>query len=561
MQISRLTHEGIDLIGVQIEAAMHGKTKLTLDLLLAAIDRLQSGFAVYDGEFEVLYVNSAARRQWPVMYEQMEAGVARKEAIRRQIRTQYPEAPEAKISQFTDYVYSAMNSGEGHQLTTFDNRIVRIHHEHLGETGILGISIDLTELKQNEKDLKLAQKAAVAASEAKSQFLANMSHEIRTPLNGILGMAEALSRDDLSADQREKVDIILDSSKTLLTILNDVLDLSKIEAGKLDIAPVDGHLGHTLQRLMALWQPMASEKGLRLDLDIAPSAVLECRFDPVRVRQCVSNLISNAMKFTEQGRVTVDVWTDPLTENTPQVGHRVTIAVRDTGIGMPEAVIEKVFNAFTQADSKMARESGGTGLGLHISRTLARMMGGDLTVESTEGVGSTFFFTLIAEPNSRDNTNTREDFSPHDPRTDLTWLKDLSILIVDDNRVNRQVARAFLAPYGPSLIEADSGQQTLDFLSAAKIDLVLLDMRMPDMDGPETIKAIRNAEGSWRNVPVIALTADAMRDDRERYLAMGLDGYTAKPIDLNAFIGEIARVHAKAAKRSDDRTNGPKPSV
>ncbi len=529
---------------------MRERPLLTLELLLAAIDRLQSGFALYNGEFELLYVNPAARQQWPVMYGEMEAGVSRKEAIRRQIRTQYPDAPEDVVSQFTDYAYQAMSYDEGQEITTLDGKTVRVHHENLGETGIVGISIDLTQLKKNEKALKKAQQAALAASEAKSQFLANMSHEIRTPLNGVLGMAEALSRDGLPPDQQEKVEIILDSGKTLLTILNDVLDLSKIEAGKLDIAPVDGDLGHTVQRLIALWTPIASEKGLSLTLTVAPDVPPYCRFDPVRLRQCLNNLISNAVKFTETGGVSVDVRTDVANDDEDAPQHRVTITVRDTGIGMSDAVLDKLFGAFTQADVSTARLFGGTGLGLHISQSLARMMGGDITAESTLGAGSTFVLTVLADPATPGRSGGQDTATADDPGADLGWLKGRRILLADDIKVNRQVAEMFLAPFGPTIIEAESGRQTLDILATHPVDLVLLDMRMPDMDGRETIAAIRQSDAPWRAVPVIALTADAMRDDRARHLAMGLDGYAAKPIDLNALLSEIARVGAAAPSRS-----------
>lgn len=537
---------------------MPSRKTLTLELLLEAIDRLQSGFAVYDGEFELLYVNRAARQQWPVMYEQLEAGVTRKEAMRQQILAQYPDAPEAKIDEFTEYAYAAMSSGEAREITTLDNKSVRTHHENLGETGIVGISIDLTELKRNERALKKAQQAAVAASEAKSQFLANMSHEIRTPLNGILGMAEALSREALPADQREKIDIILESGKTLLTILNDVLDLSKIEAGKLDIAPSDGDLHHTLQRLVALWRPIAEEKGLALTLRFAPGTVTHCQFDPVRVRQCVGNLLSNAIKFTERGQVSIEVRSDCVPTEGDETAFRVMISVADTGIGMSEAVQAKLFAAFSQADNSTGRRFGGTGLGLNISRSLARMMDGDLTVESAEGLGSTFHFTLVAKRPSALRRTGASGGRIGAPQTDLAWMKGGRILVVDDNKVNRQVAALFLKPFGPNIWEAESGRQTLDLLSREEFDLVLLDMRMPDMDGPETIAAIRQPDAPWRTVPVIALTADAMSDDRERYLAMGLDGYAAKPIDLNALISEIASVYARTKTRVE--TGQPSPS-
>src|SRR5690606_23098084 len=220
---------------------------------------------------------------------------------------------------------------------------------------------------------------------------------IRTPLNGILGMAQLMATSELTEEQRDQLETILDSGKTLMAILNDVLDLSKIEAGKFDISPIDNDLSHLLHRLEKLWAPRAKEKGLWLSLSIDPMSETFLRFDPVRVRQCVSNLVSNAIKFTEKGSVTVSV-TAPVTIDGE---FDVRIAVSDTGIGMSPATLEKLFTPFTQADSSTSRRFGGTGLGLSISRKLAQLMDGDISVESEEGKGSTFTLSFRAAPGRR----------------------------------------------------------------------------------------------------------------------------------------------------------------
>lgn len=402
----------------------------------------------------------------------------------------------------------------------------------------------LVKLQSNQllllnEDLKKAREAAESASATKSEFLSNTSHEIRTPLNALLGMAQVLAREDLPAAQREKVDIILESGRTLLTLLNDVLDMSKIEAGRLDIAPVVHDLSHAIERTMAIWQAKAYEKGLSLTLDIAQDANGTFHFDPVRIRQCVSNLISNAIKFTESGGVSVTIKADAPCNNQ----RSIAIAVQDTGIGMNEAQIARLFQPFVQAEKTTARHYGGTGLGLSISRKLARLMGGDLTVESEPGRGSTFLFTFQAGVVAS-NTDRVENHSDTDEVQKATSvsLRGKRILLVDDNALNRQVARLFLDPFDPVIVDAEHGQDALDMLQSASFDLVLTDMRMPVMDGPELVTAIRGSNQTWHAVAIIALTADAMQDQRNSYLSMGINGYVSKPIDANELVAEISRV-------------------
>ncbi|MCI4646243.1 MAG: ATP-binding protein [Hyphomonadaceae bacterium] len=401
-----------------------------------------------------------------------------------------------------------------------------------GTIGIVGINFDITEYKITEEKMRETE----AASHAKTQFLASMSHEIRTPLNGVLGMAQSLASDvSLNASQREKVETILDSGKTLVALVDDVLDLSKIEAGKLTIDPTDGDLRHAARRITRLFEPRAKEKGISLILDADDKLVSALKFDPVRVRQCLSNLVSNAVKFTDEGEVTVCLKTEPEGNR-----WRVVIKVIDTGIGMDETARAKLFSEFSQADTSTTRRYGGTGLGLAITRRLARLMGGDVSVESTPGIGSVFTLTFLADAASATvSLRTGPVPAPFQPNHSLSGLR---VLLADDNRINREVVKLFLAPYDIQLTEVENGQDVLGKLALQRFDMLLLDIHMPVMDGSEALAKIRTSDADWKDIPVIALTADAMSGDRERFLAQGADGYVRKPIDQGELISTLARL-------------------
>ncbi|TCS16547.1 response regulator [Caulobacter sp. BK020] len=395
-------------------------------------------------------------------------------------------------------------------------------------------------LRRASERLKEARGRAEAANEAKSAFLAVMSHELRTPLNGMLGMAQALRTEDLNTRQREQVELMIDSGDTLLVLLNDILDLSKIEAGKLEIAPTAGDLVGVCARLVGGYQPTAREKGVELTFTLAGDPPPMLLFDAVRVRQCLANLLSNALKFTVVGRVDVTLaWApDPLTGRTT-----VRLTVSDTGIGMSPATLSKLFGAFTQADASTTRTFGGTGLGLNITRRLAELMDGEILVDSREGVGSTFrldFQVDVAAGAAMDGAASafgaaNEDEPARSP------LQGRRVLVVDDHPVNRRVIKLFLAPFDCDLVEVENGREALDALEAEAFDLVLMDVNMPVMDGLEATRRLRR-DPRWADLPVIALTADVMRTQIDTCLEAGMDAHIAKPIDLRDLLSVLVQV-------------------
>jgi signal transduction histidine kinase/ActR/RegA family two-component response regulator len=395
-------------------------------------------------------------------------------------------------------------------------------------------------LRRASERLKEARGRAETANEAKSAFLAVMSHELRTPLNGMLGMAQVLRSGSLDVRQREQVELMIDSGDTLLVLLNDILDLSKIEAGKLEIAPTAGDLVGVCARLVGGYQPTAREKGVELTFTLAGEPPPMLLFDAVRVRQCLANLLSNALKFTVVGRVDVTLAWRP----DPQTGRTaVSLTVRDTGIGMSPATLSKLFGAFTQADASTTRTFGGTGLGLNITRRLAELMDGEILVDSREGVGSRFtlgFQVDVAAGSATDGVAPAFGVANEDEPT-RSPLQGRRVLVVDDHPVNRRVIKLFLAPFECDLVEVENGRDALDALEAETFDLVLMDVNMPVMDGLEATRRLRR-DPRWADLPVIALTADVMRTQIDTCLEAGMDAHIAKPIDLRDLLSVLVQV-------------------
>ncbi len=400
---------------------------------------------------------------------------------------------------------------------------------------VAGGTLWVVRVRRMQLRLKAAHDDAAAANEAKSRFLAVMSHELRTPLNGVLGMAQALQKEALGPQQKDQIGILVDSGKTLMALLNDVLDMSRIEAGMVELVPVGGSVRQMVDRVIHTYAAVAREKGLGLQSDIAESAMPPMMFDPLRVYQCLSNLVSNALKFTEAGEVTIVA-----TAERRRNGYRVRIEVRDTGIGMSKTTIDKLFEAYSQGDAATARKYDGAGLGLNISLRLAELMGGGLTVTSEEGAGSSFVMTFEAGDIVLDAVEEEEVAEPlFQEAVAVDERPRRRILLVDDHPVNRRVARLFLEPFNFAVTEAVDGQEALD-ADMSQYDLVLMDLNMPRMGGLEACRIFRASEAPGRHVPIVALTADAMKDQIEACNAAGMDAYLSKPILMDKLIETVA---------------------
>ncbi len=383
-----------------------------------------------------------------------------------------------------------------------------------------------------------ARTEAEAANTAKSDFLATVSHEIRTPLNGVLGMAQAMAASDLAPEQRERLDVIRDSSEALLRVLNDILDISKIEARKLEIEQLDFDLGEVLTSVNATFLPVAAQRGLELKIEIGDAGGVY-RGDPNRVRQIICNLVSNALKFTASGAIKVRAAKD----------GDIRIDISDTGIGIAPAVAENIFGKFIQADASTTRQYGGTGLGLAISRELAEMMGGSITLQSVPGQGSTFTVRLRLERlgEARRAPPPRQPtlLLPAEPQASRT-----RILAAEDNHINRLVLKTLLNQIGLHPDIVGDGALAVEAWRHGAYDVILMDIQMPELDGIGATREIRAEEAATgrRRTPILGLTANAMAHQVDEYMRAGMDGHVSKPIDvaklfaaLEAALGAEAR--------------------
>ena len=390
------------------------------------------------------------------------------------------------------------------------------------------------QLSDKNKELELALETAREAVQAKSRFLANMSHEIRTPMNGVLATAELLALSPLNREQEELVETIRSSANCLLGILNDILDLAKIEAGKLRLQADFFDLHDCVRSTAALFLQNAQKKGLRLDVSIAPGTPRTVRSDELRIRQVLGNLIENAVKFTEQGGIRMVVEPGPRLESTA----RVRFTVEDTGSGIPADQKDRLFTRFGQVDDSTTRRHGGAGLGLAISRQLVETLGGEIGFSSEAGAGSRFWFSL---PLGLPVETAFPEELPVAGNQIPTLGCGLRVLVADDNRINRRVITRLLEQAGCAVDIAPNGQDAVRLVSAGRYDAVLMDIFMPDMDGYQATAAIRALPGDAALTPVIALSASVMPEDRKKCQEAGMDDYVAKPVSLKALIDALNR--------------------
>ncbi|MBP7814610.1 MAG: response regulator [Phenylobacterium sp.] len=442
-------------------------------------------------------------------------------AWRRHVDEGAPYRPEYRLIRADDK--EIWTSGACLLVNDRDGRPIRL----------IGALQNITERKEAERALLQAKEDAEMANRAKYTFLATMSHEIRTPLNGVLGMAQAMAADDLSPLQRDRLDVVRQSGETLLHILNDVLDLSKIEAGKLELEEAEFDISDLARGAHAAFTAIANKKGLSFDLAVESDARGVYVGDSTRVRQILYNLVSNALKFTESGEVRVRV---------ARTADGLRLTVADTGIGIPPERLAGLFQKFEQADASTTRRYGGTGLGLAICRELAQLMGGAIRAESAPGEGSTFSVTLPLTKSSATHVLPAPDAGV----VEATPMEvgALRVLAAEDNTVNQLVLKTLLHQIGVDPVVVANGQLAVEAWAREDWDVILMDIQMPEMDGPTAtgiIRAREAAEGRART-PIIALTANAMAHQVAEYMDAGMDGFVAKPIEVGRLFAALQAV-------------------
>lgn len=436
---------------------------------------------------------------------------------------------EASLASGQPYRTEILNRRKDGSDMWVDTTLVPLLTEQGDVERIVAIERDITKAKAHEKELADARIAAESSERAKSDFLATMSHEIRTPMNGIIGMADLLCDTRLDKSQSFYADTIRNSADALLKIINDILDLSKLDAGKLSIDPVDFAPGPCILEILDLLQAQADEKTLSLDVEFVSRLPPLVNGDDGRLRQILMNLIGNAIKFTDQGGVTVRIRHEAAPE-----GYTFNIEVRDTGIGISADQLSYIFDQFSQADAATTRRFGGTGLGLAISRLLAREMGGDITATSEPGKGSCFILQ-VALGASRGNHLPSQTVTPQGPAR----IDQLRVLLAEDNKTNRILIQKYLKDTGIQLDVAENGRIAVDKATQAEFDVILMDMSMPVLDGLDATREIRAADIDQPSI--VALTANAFASDREACISAGMDAFLSKPIrkaDLIAALSE-----------------------
>jgi PAS domain S-box-containing protein len=481
--------------------------------------------------YRILQVNEAAERAWSRTREQLLASriidfltPPHRELAERRLRDRRTPAEPP--------VYGMVDGrGRLREVTAYVRPLT-----FQGRPALLAAVIDVSERRQAEEALGRARDAAEAANRAKSEFLANMSHEIRTPLNGVMGVAGALARTPLDGRQRELVSVIESSAETLQVLLSDILDLARVEAGRLELTQEPFHMGEVCRAVAALFRNKAEEKGLLFHIDISDSVERRVIGDAVRLKQIVGNLLSNAIKFTSQGSVCLRVASR--FGGPDALGF--AIEVEDTGIGFHEAAKARLFTRFQQADGSVTRKYGGSGLGLSISAGLAQLMGGRLDAESSEGRGSTFRleFGLQAAPEEAPGAGAAPDTAPG-----LDDGPPIRVLLAEDHPINRKVVELIFDGLPVLLTQAEDGDAAFEVYRAQPFDVVLMDMQMPRMDGLAATRAIRGFEAGLGRprTPVIMLSANALPEHEAAGLAAGADLYLTKPVEAARLIEAVQR--------------------
>jgi PAS domain S-box-containing protein len=501
------------------------------ELVVDAIEAMQDAVSLYDADARLVLVNQALLRRGAQLPDLFVAGTGFEDLIRgfwsAQQIADNPRAFEAFVNSRT--AHFKQGDGAPFESRTEDGNWFVTRHFRTRDGGTISLTTEITASKHAAEQIEAARDAAETANRAKSAFLASMSHEIRTPMNGVLGFAELLQLDTgLSPAQRGYVRGIYEAGKSLLALINDILDFSKIEAGKLEIESVPMNPDAVVDGAVSILRSQFTSKGLDLRVELGPDVPAWIAGDPTRVRQNLLNLMSNALKFTETGGVTVRV-----RRQAEPDGETLRFDVEDTGIGIPADRLHLLFEEFTQVDRSTTRRYGGTGLGLAICKRLAQAMGGDVGVVSEPGIGSTFWFTIaLAETAAPDESQPARPSAGH---------KSARILVAEDLPMNQRVIEGYLTRAGHHVTLVDNGLQAVAALRTGLFDLVLMDMEMPEMDGISATRAIRGEDGPMRNVPIVALTANALLEDAVLCRAAGMNDFLSKPIDRTALYNAVAK--------------------
>ncbi len=481
----------------------------------------------YNAKREVIFWNRASEELY---------GYSKKEAAGKKMEdlVLLSDRREEMITAFDAWVEAGEEIPSGEMIKRHaDGREISVYSSCLatrnqhGEREMYVIDVDLSQLKRANEELVKAKNYAEKASRAKSEFLANISHEIRTPMNGVMGMTDLLLDTELDEGQRDYAKTILESTQELMGLIDELLDISRIEAGEVRLTPEPFTPRETVEKVVLLFTDRAGKKGVDLSVAIHPNVPEKLMGDAGRIRQILINLVGNALKFTHDGHIQVRMQAEKAED-----GWNLLCDVKDTGIGMSSELQSHIFEKFTQGDSSSKRKYGGAGLGLSITKQLVELMGGIISVASEEGKGTSFDFNLRFP--DLDSSDEAEETAPVSPEA-LPEIK-ANILLVEDNLVNQKVAVAMLKKLGCRVSVAPNGAQALQQISNHKFDLIFMDCQMPILDGFETTRAIRQMVGAIHDIPIVAMTAHALKEDRQECLDSGMDDYIAKPVDRNKLI-------------------------
>jgi len=538
--VERATDDG-GFVGVfrDISAAKAAERELgqAKRQLEQALDAMSDGFVVFNADERLVLWNRRYTEVFPYLAGRLAPGLSLDEVGRIAVEAMYPDPADPRRESYHQQRLAERRAAGGvTEHVLMDGSVVEMLDRRSADGSVVTLFRDVTHLRRTARELEAARDAAEDAARVKSRFLAAMSHEIRTPLNAVLGMNGLLLDTPLTPEQRRYVDLIGRSGESLLAIINDILDFSRLEAGKLTLEVVPFSPAAAIQDVVSMLSARAQAKGLVLDAELPTDVAGAVMGDPSRLRQVLFNLVGNAIKFTDTGGVHVEVRQALASDKRVAL----TIAVRDTGIGISAEQLPSLFEEFTQADSSTARRYGGSGLGLAISRELVELMGGRIEVRSAPGEGS--IFSLLVEFDCTPVENLPAPVAKAEPAAADPSLR---VLVAEDNSVNQVLIRSLLSKLGHYLDVVGDGVEALRQVQAARYDLVLMDMQMPQMDGIEATRAIRALGTPAARVPIVAMTANVMSEDRAACQAAGMDDFVGKPIDRGQLQQAIRRVLAR----------------